>query len=180
MTCASSTEEPWASGAGREGAPPPAPAAAATTPHHRPPGAGRVAPAASPRSPSSKRAAARLAVFTAQRPVLSSPRTRMAAPSPSTSHHTPCSTLVNAVPPRARAGPTIVPEIATPRVVPVWRPAEASEVATPAIERGIPETAVLVIGGVTVRGKSPKNRRAAGSGDPRWGPSTPAGPPDAL
>jgi len=64
---------------------------------------------------------------------------------------------VNAAPPRARAGPTIVPEIATPRVVPVCRPAEASEVATPAIERGMPETAVLVIGGLTVPRKMPNS-----------------------
>jgi hypothetical protein len=34
-------------------------------------------------------------------------------PSPSTSHHTPCAALVNAVPPRAKADPTIVPEIAS-------------------------------------------------------------------
>jgi DNA-binding transcriptional MerR regulator len=45
----------------------------------------------------------------------------------------------------------IVPAIATPRVVPVCRPTEAVAAATPAIERGIPETAVLVIGGLTVR-----------------------------
>ena len=82
----------------------------------------------------------------------------MPRPSPSTSHHTPCSALVNAVPPRARADPTIVPEIATPSVVPVCRPAEASEAATPAIERGIPETAVLVIGGLTVPRKTPNSR----------------------
>jgi hypothetical protein len=44
---------------------------------------------------------------------------------------------VNAIPPRAKADPTIVSAIATPRVVPVCRPAEATEVATPAIEAGI-------------------------------------------
>ena len=82
----------------------------------------------------------------------------MPRPSPSTSHHTPCSALVNAVPPWAKADPTIVPEIATPRVVPVCRPAEANEAATPVIERGIPETAVLVIGGLTVPRKTPNSR----------------------
>ena len=81
----------------------------------------------------------------------------MPRPSPSTIHHTPCVALVNATPPRARADPTIVPEIATPRVVPVCRPAEASDVATPAIERGMPETAVLVIGGLTVPRKMPNS-----------------------
>ena len=105
----------------------------------------------------SNSAAARAAVPRAQRPVLSSPSTTMPRPSPSTIHHTPCAAPVNAVPPWARAGPTIVPEIATPRAVPVCRPAEASEAATPAIERGIPETAELVIGGLTVPRKTPNS-----------------------
>ncbi len=34
---------------------------------------------------------------------------------------TPCSGLVNVLPPLAKADPTIVPEMATPRLVPVWR-----------------------------------------------------------
>src|SRR5215467_9009243 len=101
-----------------------------------------------PLSTSSNRAAARPAVPSAQRPVLTSPRTRMPRPSPTIIHHTPCAVLVNAAPPRAKADPTIVPEIATPRAVPVCRPTEASEAATPAIEAGIPETAELVIGGL--------------------------------
>jgi hypothetical protein len=63
-----------------------------------------------------------------------------------------------AIGPRAKADPTVVPAMATPRVVPVCRPAEASEVATPAIERGIPDTAVLVIGGLTVPRKTPNSR----------------------
>jgi hypothetical protein len=82
----------------------------------------------------------------------------MPTPSPSTSHHTPRSALVNAIPPRDAADPTIVPAIATPRVVPVCRPAEATEAATPAIEAGIPDTAVLVIGGFTVPRKMPNSR----------------------
>ncbi len=82
----------------------------------------------------------------------------MPRPSPSTIHHTPCAALVNAIPPRATAGPTIVPEIATPRVVPVCRPPEASEAATPAIEAGIPETAELVIGGLMVPRAMPNSR----------------------
>jgi hypothetical protein len=82
----------------------------------------------------------------------------MPRPSSSASHHTPCAAPVNAIPPRPKADATIVPEIATPRVVPVCRPAEASEAATPAIERGIPETAVLVIGGLTVPRNMPNSR----------------------
>ena len=53
---------------------------------------------------------------------------------------------MNSVPPRERVDPTIVPAIATPRVVLVCRPTEAVAAATPAIERGNPETAVMVIG----------------------------------
>jgi len=42
-----------------------------------------------------------------------------------------------------------------PRVVmPICRPVEANEAATQAIEAGIPETAVLVIGGLMVPWKS--------------------------
>ena len=82
----------------------------------------------------------------------------MPRPSPSTSHQTPRAALVNASPPWPRADPTIVPEIATPRAVPVWRPVEASEAATPAIEPGIPETAELVIGGLMVPRAMPNNR----------------------
>lgn len=65
---------------------------------------------------------------------------------------------MNAAPPRARAGPTIVPEIATPSAMPVCRPTEASEAATPAIETGIPETAELVIGGLMVPTAMPNIR----------------------
>jgi hypothetical protein len=43
-------------------------------------------------------------------------------------------------------------------VVPVGRPAEASEAATPVIERGMPDTAVLVIGRLTVPRKMPDSR----------------------
>lgn len=64
---------------------------------------------------------------------------------------------MNSVPPRDRVDPMIVPAIATPRVVPVCRPTEAIAAATPAIERGIPETAVLVIGGLTVPRKMPNS-----------------------
>ena len=51
-----------------------------------------------------------------------------------------------------------MPAIATPNVVPVWRAAEATEPARPAMDSGMPETAVLVIGGLTVPRKIPKNR----------------------
>src|SRR5215218_10678589 len=41
-----------------------------------------------------------------------------------------------AIGPRAKADPTVVPAMATPRVVPVCRPAETSEVATPGHRAG--------------------------------------------
>jgi hypothetical protein len=82
----------------------------------------------------------------------------MPAPSAITIHHAPWAAPVNAVPPRASDGPMMVPEIATPSVAPAWRPVEASEPASPAIERGIPEIAELVIGGLTAPRKTPNSR----------------------
>jgi DNA-binding SARP family transcriptional activator len=94
----------------------------------------------------------------ARRPVLNRASATTPRPRARTSHHTACSAVVNAVRPRATDEPMTAPEMATPRVVPVWRPTETSEAATPAIERGMPATAVLVIGGLTVARKTPKSR----------------------
>ena len=91
-----------------------------------------------------------MAVREAQRLVLTSPRATMPAPSATTIHHTPCAAPENAGPPRVSAGPMMAPEIATPSVVPVCRPVDASEPASPAIERGLPEIAELLIGGPSV------------------------------
>src|SRR5690348_6611462 len=105
--------------------------------------------------------AARTAVRVAHGLVLATPRSAMPAPRAATVHHTPCAAfvkVVKVVPPWSRAGPMIVPEMATPRVVPAWRPVEASEPARPAIERGIPEIAELVIGGFTAPRKIPNSR----------------------
>ena len=55
--------------------------------------------------------------------------------------------------PRAAAGEG-APRTATPSVWPTWRLVEATAAATPACDGGIPETAVLVIGGLI----SPKPR----------------------
>ena len=72
----------------------------------------------------------------------------MATPTAKTSHHTLRAALVNALPPAA--DPMIVPEIATPRAMPVCRPVEARDVATPAMERGMADTAELLIGALMV------------------------------
>lgn len=82
----------------------------------------------------------------------------MPVPSARIIHHTPCAAPVNAVLPWASPGPMTVPETATPSVVPAWRPVEASEPASPAIDRGIPEIAELVTGGLTVPRKTPNSR----------------------
>jgi hypothetical protein len=82
----------------------------------------------------------------------------MPAPSARMIHHAPRAAPVNAVPPWANAVPMIVPETATPSVVPAWRPVDASEPASPAIDRGIPEIAVFVIGGLTAPRKTPNTR----------------------
>lgn len=65
---------------------------------------------------------------------------------------------MKAGPPRAIAGPATDPDTATPRVVPTIRLADATEVATPAIETGLPETAEVVIGGLVVPSPIPKTR----------------------
>lgn len=50
-----------------------------------------------------------------------------------------------------------VPISATPSDPPTWRLVEATAAATPDCERGIPETAVLVIGALTTPKPSPKS-----------------------
>lgn len=49
------------------------------------------------------------------------------------------------------------PITATPSVPPICRLVEATAAATPACERGIPETAVLVIGAFTMPKPRPKS-----------------------
>ena len=56
--------------------------------------------------------------------------------------------------------PETAPITATPSVIPTWRLVEAIAAATPACAGGIPDTAVLVIGGFT----SPDPRPSEGSG----------------
>lgn len=63
---------------------------------------------------------------------------------------------VNAVPPQA--GATTAPAMATPSVVPLCRPDEASEATIPATERGMPATADLVIDGLTAARNRPNSR----------------------
>ena len=54
--------------------------------------------------------------------------------------------------------PAIAPITATPSVMPTCRLVEATAAATPACEGGIPETAVLVIGGLTMPAPSPNTK----------------------
>ena len=90
------------------------------------------------RSTSSKRAAARLGALAQE---TGAEQSQHQDPGAESERHPPhCVRRVDERgPPVARVDPTIVPAIATPRVVPVCRPVEASEVATPAIDRGMPD-----------------------------------------
>src|SRR5207302_11325635 len=56
--------------------------------------------------------------------------------------------------------PATAPTIATPSVAPTCRLVEATAAATPACEGGIPETAVLVIGGLTSPKPNPNTEYA--------------------
>ena len=55
---------------------------------------------------------------------------------------------------------TSAPTTATPKVEPIWREVLAMADATPAWDRGIPETAVLVIGAFTNPNPMPKTTYA--------------------
>src|SRR5262249_10639994 len=104
--------------------------------------------------------AVRAAVRSAHRPVVTRPRSRTAAPHPAMIHQP--TWLAWAKPTRSgprgarRAGVTPAPPPATPGAGPTWRLAEATAAATPAWERGIPDTAVLVIGAFTMPVPIPK------------------------
>src|SRR4051812_49641372 len=55
---------------------------------------------------------------------------------------------------------TMAPMIATPSEIPTRRLVDAIAAATPACAAGMPDTAVLVIGGVTIPKPHPKTREA--------------------
>ncbi|MGO9972474.1 MAG: hypothetical protein ACLP01_06640 [Solirubrobacteraceae bacterium] len=52
----------------------------------------------------------------------------------------------------------IAPVTATPTAAPIWRQVEAIAPATPAWSSGMPESAALVIGGLTRPEPAPKTR----------------------
>ena len=56
------------------------------------------------------------------------------------------------------ADATAAPTTATPSVAPIWRLVDATAAATPAWLRGMPDTAVLVIGAFTMPKPMPKTR----------------------
>ena len=51
--------------------------------------------------------------------------------------------------------------MATPSALPTWRLVEATAAATPACSRGMPDTAVLVIGALTKPNPMPQTTRSA-------------------
>src|SRR5206468_4365397 len=108
------------------------------------------------------RSAARAAVARAHRPVVSSPMSRTAVPHPVMIHQPAWLAWVNPT----RSGPcsaevTTDPTTATPRVTPIWRLVEATAAATPACARGMPATAVVVIGAFTMPNPMPRITYAA-------------------
>ena len=99
------------------------------------------------------------AVARAQGPLVARPVNSTRTPQPAMISHAPWLAGTNPV----RSGPcraeaTTDPVSATPSDPPTWRLVEATAAATPAWARGMPETAVLLIGGFTMPLPMPKAR----------------------
>src|SRR5664280_1459139 len=99
---------------------------------------------------SSNRCAVRAAVPTAQGPDVRAPMPSTVSPQPAMIHH---AGWLAAVKPMV-SGPvrpelSTEPTTATPSAAPTWRLVEATAAATPAWLRGIPDSAVFVIGALT-------------------------------
>src|SRR5205807_465544 len=108
------------------------------------------------------RSAVRTAVARAQSPVVNNPTTRVRAPRPAITHQPECVATANPLPiAPTTLPPAIAPITATPSVIPTWRLVEATAAATPACAEGIPETAVLVIGGVISPSPTPNTKYVA-------------------
>ena len=90
------------------------------------------------------------AVSSAHRVVVSTPRIRQRAPRPAQIHQPAWVAAAKPGPIAPEiAPPQTAPITATPSVNPTVRLVEATAAATPACEAGMPDTAVLVIGGLT-------------------------------
>ena len=117
-----------------------------------------------PTGPSSGRPpvgrAARFADASAHRPVVMIASSTTVAPHPAMIHQP--ARLASAKPVRkddaCRAESTADPITATPSEVPTWRLVEAIAAATPECDRGMPDTALLVIAGFTMPTPMPKAR----------------------
>ena len=99
----------------------------------------------------------RSAVPRAQRPVVTSPTTPIATPHAVMIHQP--TRLASTKPSRSgpcRAESTADHATATPSAEPTWRLVDAIPAATPACDTGMPDTAVLVIGGFTSPAPMPK------------------------
>jgi hypothetical protein len=96
--------------------------------------------------------AARFADASAHRPVVVISSSTTVAPHPAMIHQP--ARLASEKPVRkdaCRAESTADPITATPREVPTWRLVEAIAAATPECDRGMPDTALLVIAGFACR-----------------------------
>src|SRR3954452_10705825 len=96
------------------------------------------------------------AVSRARRPVLSRPSTSTPTPQPTMIHQPTwlAAAKSSAVGPRTPET-TAAPITATPSEPPTCRLVDATAAATPACARGMPDTAVLVIGALTIANPNP-------------------------
>src|SRR5271170_5818057 len=84
------------------------------------------------------------------------PSSRTRAPHPVMIHQIGCVASVKPNP-FAWLAATTVPATATPSAAPTCRPVDAIAAATPACDKGMPATALLVIAGLTIPRPSPNN-----------------------
>src|SRR3954470_20798731 len=97
------------------------------------------------------------AVRRAHRPVVRTPKANTTAPQATTIHHP--TWLADAKPVAndpSMCAVTSDPMTATPSAEPTWRLVDAIAAATPACDRGMPDTAVLVIGALSIPNPTPK------------------------
>src|SRR5271165_358561 len=102
------------------------------------------------------KSATRPVVAWAQYVVDPQPNSRMMAPQPVMIHQIGCVAWVKSDP-FAWLALTTVPATATPSAAPTCRPVEAMAAATPACDKGMPATALLVIAGLTIPRPTPNN-----------------------
>src|SRR5512139_132140 len=97
--------------------------------------------------------------------VVAKPSSSTTAPPPAMNHHPGLAACPNSAKSACEVAcepdTTMAPVIATPSAEPIWRLVEAVAAATPACASGMPDTAVLVIGGFTIVKPKPNSAYAS-------------------